>query len=109
MHKTYIPEHFFYDCKYIKTESEWINSEYVENFIEKDFKGAVFNLGRRDVNYLIEQGFNNIRDSKKIYCYVDLELNGTIKFNNEDYIINTVRDYMQHDQLRIYYIERLKQ
>ena len=68
LNKTFIPEYFFYDCKYIKTESEWVNSECVENLVEKAFRGAVFNLGRRDVDYLIEQGFNNIRDSKKIYC-----------------------------------------
>ena len=73
-----------------------------------EFQGAVFNLGRHDVKFLTEQGINITLDSKKIYCYIDIDLKNKIEFNRELYLVITSREYLKHDELRIYYIERIK-
>ena len=107
-HKTFIPSRFFYPCRIIKKDSVWENSELVEKLVAEEFKGAVFNLGRHDVTFLTEQGINITLDIKKIYCYRDIELKSTVEFDGKSYIVKTGREYMKHDELRIYYIERLK-
>lgn len=107
MHKTFIPKRFFYDCKIVKKAQKWVNSRQVKENIEENFKGAVFNLGRKDISMLSEQGINLTLDTKKIYCYRDIKLRETIKFEENEYIVITGREYLKHDELRIYYIQRL--
>lgn len=108
-HKTYIPKHFFSKCKVIKKESEWVNSELTETDTSEEFDGAVFNLNRKDISMLIEQGIQITLDSKKIYCYRDIGLKDTIEYQGNKYVVNTERNYLQHDELRIYYIERMQE
>ena len=107
-HKTYIPKKFFYPCKIVKKAKKWVDNVLQEVDIDIEFQGAVFNLGRHDVNFLTEQGINITLDIKKIYCYRDIELKSTIEFDGKSYIVKTGREYMKHDELRIYYIERIK-
>lgn len=107
-HKTFIPKRFFLPCRIVKKDNVWENSELLEKVVSEEFEGAVFNLGRHDVKFLIEQGINITLDSKKIYCYRDIDLKATVEFAGKNYIVTTGREYMQHDELRIYYIERLK-
>ena len=107
-HKTFIPKRFFSKCRISKKTSEWINSEPVEVDESKEFEGAVFNLNRQDIKMLTDQGIQITLDIKKIYCYRDIELKSTVEFDGKSYIVKTGREYMKHDELRIYYIERLK-
>ena len=100
-HKTFIPKRFFSKCKISKKTSEWINSELVELDESKEFEGAVFNLNRQDVSVLVEQGIQVTLDTKKIYCYIDID--------SKNYIVTTAKNYMKHDELRIYYIERIQE
>ena len=108
-HKTFIPKRFFSKCKISKRTSKWINSELVEVDESKDFEGAVFNLNRQDIKMLTEQGVQITLDSKKIYCYIDIDLKNTIEFERNNYIVTTAKNYMKHDELRIYYIERVQE
>lgn len=108
-HKTFIPKRFFSKCKVSKKTSEWVNSEMVEIEENIEFEGAVFNLGRQDIKMLTEQGIQITLDSKKIYCYIDIDPKQKIEFEGNDYIVTTARNYMKHDQLRIYYIERIQE
>ena len=107
MHKTFIPERFFSDCKIINKSNKWINSRQVEIETEENFRGAVFNLGRKDLDMLNGQGINLTLDTKKIYCYRNIGLKEIVQFAGNKYIVITAREYMQHDELRIYYIQRL--
>ena len=107
-HKTYIPKKFFYPCKIVKKAKKWVDSVLQEVDIDIEFQGALFNLGRHDVKFLTEQGINITLDSKKIYCYIDIDLKNKIEFNGELYLVTTSREYLKHDELRIYYIERIK-
>ena len=100
-HKTFIPKRFFSKCRISKKTSEWINSELVEIDESKEFEGAVFNLNRQDISMLTDQGIQVTLDTKKIYCYIDIEGN--------NYIVTTAKNYMKHDKLRIYYIERVQE
>lgn len=108
-HRTFIPKRFFSKCKISKKTSEWINSELVELDESKEFEGAVFNLNRQDISVLTEQGIQITLDNKKIYCYIDIDLKNTIEFEGNKYIVTTARNYMKHDQLRVYYIERVQE
>ena len=108
-HKTFIPKRFFSKCRISKKTSEWINSELVEVDESLEFEGAVFNLNRQDMKMLTEQGIQITLDSKKIYCYIDIDLKNTIEFEGNDYIVTTAKNYMKHDELRIYYIERIQE
>lgn len=108
-HKTFIPKRFFRKCKITNKASKWIDSELVEVDESKEFEGAVFNLGRQDIKMLSDQGIQITLDSKKIYCYIDIDLKETIEFDDNKYIVTTMRHYMEHDQLRIYYIERVQE
>lgn len=108
-HKTFIPKRFFSKCKISKKTSEWINSELVEIDESKEFEGAVFNLGRQDIKMLSDQGIQVTLDTKKIYCYIDIEPKQTVDFEGNSYIVTTARNYMKHDQLRVYYIERVQE
>lgn len=108
-HKTFIPKRFFSKCKISKKTSEWINSELVELDESKEFEGAVFNLNRQDIKMLTEQGIQITLDSKKIYCYIDIGLKNAIEFEGNNYIVTTAKNYMKHDELRIYYIERVQE
>ena len=108
-HKTFIPKRFFIKCKISKRTSKWINSELVEVDESIDFEGAVFNLGRQDIKMLSDQGIQITLDSKKIYCYIDIETKQIIEFEGNSYIVTTARNYMKHDQLRVYYIERVQE
>ena len=108
-HKTFIPKRFFSKCKITNKASKWIDSELVEVDESKEFEGAVLNLGRQDIKMLTEQGIQITLDSKKIYCYIDIDLKEIIEFDNNKYIVTTMRHYMKHDQLRIYYIERVQE
>ena len=107
-HKTFIPKRFFSKCTISKKVNKWVNSRKVEAEENIEFEGAVFNLGRQDVSFLTEQGINVTLDSKKIYCYRDIDLKATIEFDGKEYTVVTGKEYMKHDELRIYYIERLK-
>ena len=108
-HKTFIPKRFFSKCKITNKASKWIDSELVEVDESKEFEGAVLNLGRQDIKMLTDQGIQITLDSKKIYCYIDIDLKEIIEFDNNKYIVKTMRHYMKHDQLRIYYIERVQE
>lgn len=108
IHKVFIPEERFSDCRIIKKAKEWINSELIETDISEDFKGAVFNLNRQDLKLLMEQGINVTIDDKKIYCYRDINLMETVEFKGKQYSVVSGKEYMIHDELRIYYIQRIK-
>ena len=108
-HKTFIPKKFFSKCKILKKTSEWVNSELVEVDESLSFEGAVFNLNRQDISMLVDQGIQVTLDSKKIYCYIDIDLKNTIEFEGNNYIVTTAKNYMKHDELRIYYIERVQE
>lgn len=109
VHKTFIPKRFFSKCKITNKASKWIDSELVEVDESKEFEGAVLNLGRQDIKMLADQGIQITLDSKKIYCYIDIETKQIIEFEGNSYIVTTARNYMKHDQLRVYYIERVQE
>lgn len=108
-HKTFIPKRFFSKCKIINKASKWIASELVEVDESKEFEGAVLNLGRQDIKMLSDQGIQVTLDTKKIYCYIDIEPKQTVEFEDNSYIVTTARNYMKHDQLRVYYVERVQE
>lgn len=108
-HKTFIPKRFFSKCKISKRISEWINSGLVEVDESLEFEGAVFNLNRQDISMLVDQGIQVTLDTKKIYCYIDIDLKNKIEFEGNNYIVTTAKNYMKHDKIRIYYIERVQE
>ena len=108
-HKTFIPKRFFSKCKITNKASKWIDSELVEVDESLEFEGAVFNLNRQDISMLTDQGIQVTLDTKKIYCYIDIDLKNTIEFEGNNYIVTTAKNYIKHDKLRIYYIERVKE
>ena len=108
-YRTFIPKRFFSKCKISKRTSKWINSELVEVDESLEFEGAVFNLNRQDIRMLADQGIQVTLDSKKIYCYIGIGLKNTIEFEGNNYIVTTAKNYMKHDELRIYYIERVQE
>lgn len=108
-HKTFIPKRFFSKCKISKRTSKWINSKLVEVDGSLEFEGAVLNLNRQDISMLMEQGIQVTLDTKKIYCYIDIDLKNKIEFEGNDYIVTTAKNYMKHDELRTYYIERVQE
>ena len=90
-----------------------VNAKYQKEQVEVDdsleFEGAVFNLNRQDISMLVDQGIQVTLDTKKIYCYIDVDLKNKIEFEGNNYIVTTAKNYMKHDELRIYYIERVQE
>ena len=107
MEEIYITEEFFINMKITKKSTKWIDSEEVEQLENIDFKGAIFDLNMTVMKLLSDSGISLNDIVKKIYCYIDIELDSVINADGENYKVINSKTYGKYADLRVYYLKRV--
>ena len=93
--------------KITKKATKWIDSEEVEQLENIDFKGAIFDLNMTEKKLLSDGGISLNDIVKKIYCYIDIELDSVVNVEGEKYKVINSKTYGKYADLRVYYVKRV--
>lgn len=93
--------------KITKKATKWVDSEEVEQLENIDFEGAIFDLNMTEKKLLSDGGISLNDIIKKIYCYIDIELDSVINAEGENYKTIHSKTYGKYADLRVYYLKRV--
>lgn len=109
MEEVHIPEEFFFNMKITRKSDKWVNSELVPQGENINFKGAIFDLNMTEKKLLSDGGISLNDIVKKIYCYIDIELDSIVNVEEEEenYKVINSKTYGKYADLRVYYAKRV--